>query len=222
MKNCLFLVALILTTEIAFCQSAKTPLYGVENNVVTPKGEFVSQMKNIAYSDITPYTTVSTLSFQSIDALYDYTVTLYRYKGWEGEAGDFQSVCIKSKNQTILQLDNQDGWVTLPSPLCPTKGVNLYYEQLDSATTLLYLTGYVYNSNPGFLTLILLRNGVATQVFNREYAVASVERRNGIFTIELKDRFEEYKEGSGTPTNKPVTCRITFEKGILYIIDSRS
>lgn len=222
MRNCLFLVALILTTEAGFCQSAKTPLYNVENNVVLPKGEFVSQMKNKAYSDITPYTTVSTLSFQSLDALHDYKVTLYRYKGWEGEAGDFQSVCIKSKNQTILQLDNQDGWVTLPSTLCPTKGVNLYYEQLDSAKTLLYMTGYAYNNNPGFLTLILLRNGVATPVFNREYAVSSVERRNGIFTIELKDRFEEYTEGSATSMNKPVTSRIFYEGGMLYIIDSQS
>lgn len=36
-----------------------------------------------------------------------------------GEAGDFQLVEIKANNQKILQLDNQDGWVTLPSPLCP-------------------------------------------------------------------------------------------------------
>lgn len=221
MKKCLFLVALFLTTQVAFCQLAKTPLYSVENDVVMAKCEFVSQLKNKPYSDITPYTIVSTLSFQSLNGLNNYMVTFNRYKGWDGEAGDFQSVEIKANNQKILQLDNQDGWVTLPSPLCPVDGVNLYYEQLDSTTTLVYLTGFAYNSNPGFLTLILLKSGVATVVFNREYAVSSVEKRNGIFTIELKDRFEEYKEGSDTPTNKPVTYRISYEGGMLYI-ESRS
>lgn len=217
MKSCLFLVALFLTTQVAFCQLAKTPLYSIENDVVMAKCEFVSQLKNKPYSDITPYTTVSTLSFQSLNGLNNYMVTFNRYKGWDGEAGDFQSVEIKANNQKILQLDNQDGWVTLPSPLCPVDGVNLYYEQLDSTTTLVYLTGFAYNSNPGYLTLILLRKGLATVVFNKPYAVSSVQRVNGIFTINLKDGFDEYIAGSSSsptePINKPLSFQITWENG---------
>lgn len=218
MRNLLVFLFMFFITDSCFCQSVNTPIYNIENNTVIAKSEFVSQMNNTYYRNITPYTTISTVSFQSLDTQNNYFVTLYRYNGWDSEAGDFQSIDIKRNNQSIMQLDNQDGWATQPSSLCPTNGINLYYEQLDSTTTLLYLVGYVYNSNPNFLTLILLKNGVATVVFNKEYAISLIEKTNGIFTIYLKDSFEEYIEGSSTSTNNPTNYKITWENGVLNFI----
>jgi len=206
---------MFILTGSTFTQSSMTPIYTVQNNSIIVKSEFISQMNNAYYSGITPYTTVASVYFQSLDAQSSYLVTMYRYNGWDGEGGDFQSIDIKRNNESVFQLDNQDGWVTQPSSLCPSNNVLSYIEHLDNSTVLLYLVGYPYNSNPGFLTLIILKEGHADVVFNKEYAVTLIEKLNGKFTIYLSDGYEEYIDDTATPVNNPSKYKITWENGVL-------
>lgn len=106
-----------------------------------------------------------------------------------------------------------DGF-TQPTALCPVSGVNYYYEQLDSLTTLLYFVGYAYSSNPGFLTLIIVRNGQAKVVFNKPFAVTLIEKANGVFTINMEDDFAEYGTNGQIPANTPRTYKILLDNGM--------
>ena len=206
MKCLLLSVFMFYATALCMGQSVKTSIYSVENNIVMVKNEFVSKMDYTNYSGIKPFTNISSVSFQSLDNQNNYHATFYRYNGWDGESGDFQSVDIKRNGRSIFQLDNQDGWII----------TNQCYEQLDSTTTLLYLVGQVYNNNPGFLTLVLLKNDVATLIFNKEFAISSVERANEIFTMYLQDGFNEYIESTGTTVNNRGRYKINWENGLLY------
>ena len=211
----LVLIFNFILTDSNSIQSTVTPIYSVQNNSIIVKSEFISRMNNVYCSEITPYTTVDSVYFQSLDAQDGYLVTMCRYKGWDGEAGDFQAIDIKRNSKSIFKLDNQDGWVTQPSLLCPSNNVLSYVEHLDSSTVLLYLVGYAYNSNPGFLTLIILKEGQAYIIFNKEYAVNQIEKTDGRLTINLSDRYEEYAETSATPVNNPSKHKITWENGVL-------
>jgi hypothetical protein len=211
----LVLIFNFILTDSNSIQSTVRPIYSVQNNSIIVKSEFISRMNNVYCSEITPYTTVDSVYFQSLDAQDGYLVTMYRYKGWDGEAGDFQAIDIKRNSKSIFKLDNQDGWVTQPSLLCPSNNVLSYVEHLDSSTVLLYFTGYAYNSNPGFLTLIILKEGQAYMVFNKEYAVNQIEKTDGRLTINLSDRYEEYVETSAVPVNNPSKYKITWENGVL-------
>ncbi len=111
MKCLLLSVSMFYATVLCMGQSVETSIYSVENSIVMVKNEFVSKMDYTNYSGIKPFTNISSVSFQSLDNQSNYHASFYRYNGWDGESGDFQSVDIKRNGRSIFQLDNQDGWV---------------------------------------------------------------------------------------------------------------
>lgn len=215
MKYFVTLLCMLLLPCLIFCQTTSTPIYSIENGVVIEKPNFISNINNTNYSGIETYTLVSDFSFQTSKNHDNYLVSLYDYNGWSNEPGDFVVVDIKKNNRSIFQYTNQDGWVTQPTALCPVSGVNYYYEQLDSLTTLLYFVGYAYSNNPGFLTLIIVRNGQAKVVFNKPFAVTLIEKANGVFTINMEDDFAEYGTNGQIPANTPKTYKILWDNGML-------
>ena len=201
-----------------YSQSVNKPIYYIDNDSIITTNDFIDKWNNEFYKDIKPYTVINTISVISLDGKYKYDIILNRYNGWEGEAGDFQSVDIKISDKSILQFDNQDGWVKLPSALCPVNGVSQYFVHLDDKTSLLYFVGYAYNSCPGFLTLVLLRKEQAKVVFNKEFVVDLIEKTANSFSIYLKDGFNEYIDGSTKPINNPSKFKIINDSGVLKFI----
>ena len=96
--------------------------------------------------------------------------------------------------------------------------LNKQFFQIDSTTSLIYFTSVPYNSNPGYLTLVILKGYKAYLVYNKISHIKSVGYINGVFTIKIIDQFAEYSEvDSNVQINNPIESDITYENGVLYI-----
>lgn len=188
------------------CQ-IKQPIYSVLNNTIVTNNGYIDAPFYKQYSNITPFIVVHSFNISTNGGSNNYNIILSRYKGWEEEEGDFEIVDIVYNNQNIFNFVNQEGML-----------LNQQFFQIDSTTSLIYFTSVPYNSNPGYLTLVILKGDKAYLVYNKISHIKSVGYINGVFTIKIIDQFAEYSEvDSNVQINNPIESDITYENGVLYI-----
>ena len=204
----LLLIGLLLFVNIVHGQ-INTPVIicKVKSDTVIVKPEFIEILFFQNYKNVTPYKVVHRFDFSSCGGLYNYKVHLFRYNGWEDEEGDYEIADISCNKKNIFHWVNQEGML-----------LNQQFFQIDSTTSLIYFTSVPYNSNPGYLTLVILKGDKAYLVYNKISHIKSVGYINGVFTIKIIDQFAEYSEvDSNVQINNPIESDITYENGVLYI-----
>ena len=102
-----------------------------------------------------------------------YTVKLYRYKNSENDGGYFSIVEIDCGSKQVLRMIQTDGWDKFDPDYSPTSD---YYKlvRLDDSTYALLFVGFNYASEPGLLTIVILRGGQATLVYNKGRHITSL------------------------------------------------
>ena len=102
-----------------------------------------------------------------------YTVKLYRYKNSENDGGYFSIVEIDCGSKQVLRMIQTGGWDKFDPDYSPTSD---YYKlvRLDDSTYALLFVGFNYASEPGLLTIVILRGGQATLVYNKGRHITSL------------------------------------------------
>ncbi|MFQ8826401.1 MAG: hypothetical protein ACLR76_01850 [Alistipes sp.] len=102
-----------------------------------------------------------------------YTVKLYRYRIAERRRY-FSIVEIDCGSKQVLRMIQTDGWDKFAG-YSPTSD---YYKlvRLDDSTYALLFVGFNYASEPGWLTIVILRGGQATLVYNKGRHITSLTR----------------------------------------------
>ena len=102
-----------------------------------------------------------------------YTVKLYRYKNSENDGGYFSIVEIDCGSKQVLRMIQTDGWDKFKTKLNRTDD---YYKlvRLDDSTYALIFVSFVYASEPGPLTIVVLRDGKAALVYNKDRYITSL------------------------------------------------
>ena len=102
-----------------------------------------------------------------------YAVKLYRYKNSENDGGYFSIVEIDCGSKQVLRMIQTGGWDKFDPDYSPTSD---YYKlvRLDDSTYALLFVGFNYASEPGLLTIVILRGGQATRVYNKDRYITSL------------------------------------------------
>ena len=96
-----------------------------------------------------------------------YTIRLYNYENSEYDPGYFCIIEIEYGGRPCLRLAQSNAWDKF---VIDYEYTDQYYRLVDlgQRTYALLFTGYHYASDPEQLTIVILREGEATLVFNRQ------------------------------------------------------
>lgn len=150
---------------------------------------FITQPELGGYKNVTPYTSVDELIFDT-----DYRVNFYDYKGWDGEAGRYRVIRIYHCGEEILNFIDEDAWKGIPSRFLsysstPTND-NVLLFSLGNGIRLLAFIGVTYASQPPMFTLIAVKNGIAKVVFNMPFVLKSISKTSNNIEFILGDAYE--------------------------------
>ena len=143
------------------------------------------------FENVTPYIPVATIDFSAQNNPYQ--VRLYRYNGWEKEAGDFEVFSLFNGNDQILEFIDFNSWIKIKDDFQPlSSSPNNYFLvfEMDNGITMLILNGQGYTNQPPRLTFIAIQNGSAQVVYNpdEKYLINSITpKEGGYFDLELHD-----------------------------------
>lgn len=170
------------TAEKVYTLSSEAPYFLVNE-------QFVTKTELRGYSNITPYTLVSELTFDT-----DYSLKLYEYKDWESEAGDFRVIQLQYRGEEILSHIDEDAWEEIPSKFLtysstPTNGDVLLFA-LENDVKLLAFIGVTYASQPPMFTVIAVKNNAAKVVFDMPFVVDSINKTSDNIEFVLGDAYE--------------------------------
>ncbi len=176
------LLQLFVTVVMAQTES----IYTIVHDSIITDTQFIDEFDQEIYDNITPF---SLKGSQVIDSLPDaYTVNVMRYKGWDLEAGFGEVIDIKCKEKSVLQLKNSEQWAFLYGDLKKYSD-NPYFVPIpiDASSMAILFVGFIRANQPAFVTIVLLRDGQATLVYNKSLLIESVVKSASTFAINLSD-----------------------------------
>lgn len=212
MKLLFEILALLLYHQVVIGQQVNEPLFTIDKDSIKCNYKYIEPF----YWDYQneSYSLEKSCSVSSRDKKYNYTITLSDYDIARGDGGCFRIIDIKMGNKSLLQLNQSDGWDKIPEGLR-----NLSYqgyfimETLSDSVTVLVFRGFLYNSEPELLTIVVLNKGTAKLVFNKHFIFGELEKTNGKFSMMLQDNIIEYVGDKATNTTN--VYRIWKENGVL-------
>lgn len=150
---------------------------------------------------------------------FKYSVKLKGYEGWENEPGDYHVIEILCNSKPVFEMRYDDGWdyfyleSTDGTPDVPFKEINL-----SADCKALIFTGLTIMSQPPFLTVVLLRNGKATLVYNKRGMIQKMETVGGLVRLKLQLNTVEYHDDH-IPYNTAELAELEFKNGMIYYTD---
>ena len=102
------------------------------------------------------------------------TLRLYNYRGWaDTEPGHFRIIDVEIDGVRALRMARSDAWDKFNTE---SNSTDDYYKlvRLDDATYALIFVSFVYASEPGPLTIVVLRDGKAALVYNKDRYITSL------------------------------------------------
>lgn len=214
MKKCIiFIVLSLLPVCDVLSQLPDGYLYRSEAGRVIANASYIQTFNVGHFSNITPYAL-----FKSTEFNYDsksIRVNMLRYKGWEGEKGDFEVVEIKQGDKLLLKFEDAESFIKPGSVLSSITNNDYFIRvSINSQTTALVFIGCTYASQPPMLTIAILNSDTATIVFNKKMVVETIEQGLNGFSMLLSDVYEEF-DSSGVLCNTVKKAEIKLENGIL-------
>ena len=102
------------------------------------------------------------------------TLRLYNYRGWaDTEPGYFRIIDVEIDGVRALRMARSDAWDKFDTE---SNSTDDYYKlvRLDDSTYALIFVSFVYASEPGPLTIVVLRDGKAALVYNKDRYITSL------------------------------------------------
>lgn len=167
-------------------------------------------------------TTINKKAVSSLDlnkpiaSLPLYTVNGLRYKGWDNESGDFNVIEILFGNDTLLTLKYADGWDNMSTDYGSYTSKFCGIEKLGNNTFAAIFKGVDIMSQPPYLTIVVMKGGKASLVFNKPMIINSIKTNSdGTKTFDLQENTVEWID-ENTPANSPITHTMTIKDGNIY------
>lgn len=208
---------------LQLCVNAQEVLYSCKSTFA-PSNEYIDPFSTEIPRDTSPYIPKKSQAL-SFDDKKDYDVLLLRYNGWENEPGSYNVFRIRHSKKTIMELRNNNGWEyfytnndfvrdsmgfrLICDSICPVKEI-----PLSVNSTALVLTGATIMSQPPLLSVIVISNGTAKTVFNKEAYINGVKENNGATEFHLQMNTIEYQDN--IPSEEPILKTLTFKNGTIY------
>lgn len=182
--NILLLLALFVPLH------AQEKVYEESTNGVQAKAKFLDKF---SYENYSKSVALSLVSSTKVSQGKEYSVDCYRYQGWGEDPGDFHIVKIRENGKEIYSLENGLGWNNFSSRW-KSSNLAFYSVSLDSQTLALFFVGASIMSQPEYLTAIILKNGKATLVFNKQYVIADLVKSNNSELFKLWNDYDDATE----------------------------
>lgn len=210
------IVTILVMIFLAQATKAQESVFEITAGEIITKRKFIEKFPNGKFDNITEHTFRD--SYNLTNGNQSYTVKGYINEGWENEPGDWHYFEIIYNGQKILNEDYADGWNYLPqelkSQLSPCNNA-FFYKDLGSDMIMLCLIGVTIMSQPPYLTIIILRNGKATLVFNKRGEISDIKKTEDELEFNLWTLYAEY--GSvGQELSPGVNHTMTIKDGMIY------
>lgn len=146
-----------------------------------------------------------------------YTINCLKYRNWENDPGDIHIIQVLHQGKEVLKLNKVDGWKYINEE--PDGGITktkFYYSiDLDKNTKVLIFVGIYIQSLPPYISMIVLKSGKATLVFNKPCYINKIKKQGNKIDFILRKNTLEYVNSS-TPVNQPILKTLTMENGRMY------
>lgn len=214
--NKIFII--ILTSLISlniFGQAGGEDIYTIsENNIIT-KNKYIDSFYLDNTEILTPYIIKQESTLHNSIQYGSLSLKLYKFNGYESEPGFCNVIEILRDGTQILCLKNSNGFKSISSIIPSETGL---YSSIFLAenTYALVFNEWIYASQPAMVSIILLRNGQASLVYNKPMFINSITKQSGNFNMVLQSNTVEY-EGleNPTPTTTPILHTIYWDGHIL-------
>ncbi|WP_302434255.1 hypothetical protein [uncultured Prevotella sp.] len=145
-----------------------------------------------------------------------YTVNGLRYKGWDNDPGDFNVIEISYGKDTLFTLKYDDGWDNMSTDYGSYTSKFCGIEKLGNNTFAAIFKGVDIMSQPPYLTIVVMKGGKASLVFNKPMIINSIKTNSdGTKTFDLQENTVEWID-ENTPANSPITHTMTIKDGNIY------
>ena len=146
-----------------------------------------------------------------------YTINCLKYRNWGNDPGDIHVIQVLHQGKEVFKLNNDEGWEYINDE--PNGGItktNFYYSiDLDKDTKVLIFVGIYIQSLPPYISMIVLKSGKATLVFNKRCYINEIKKQSNKIDFILRENTLEYVNSS-TPVNQPILKTLTMENGRMY------
>jgi hypothetical protein len=215
MKRLLILTISVVCGILSYAQTSVFS-YG-EDETIKTKSAFLDPI------DTNPNKTASCPLIKEVSlsvSSFKYSVKLKGYEGWENEPGDYHVIEILCNGRSVFEMRYDDGWNYfylakdyIKSPNTPFKEFNL-----SSDCKALVFTGITIGSQPPFTTIVILRNGKATLVYNKEGYINDMETIGNVVKLKLQLNTVEYHDDN-IPYNEAEVAELEIKNGMIYYTD---
>lgn len=214
MKTVLTLVFFWASAMLGYGQEQVFDM-GTDGNI-TIKGKYVETYPVKKYKNTSPYIRMLDESeYTSNGGRYD--IECLKYRNWENDPGDIHIIRISCQGKEICSLENNEGWGYLTDePDGDVRKTSFYYkiDQGEDSMALLFIGTYIM-SQPPRLTMLVLKNGNASLVFDRPSYVNNVDKKGNETIFTLQANTVEYRD-VGVPCDSPELHTLVFKEGMIY------
>lgn len=214
MNRLILILTICIVPIICYAQEQ---VFTNEGGQIKDNVQFVKSFNNENFANITSHTLQKSYNVAAANG-DKYVVKCFKNEGWEDEPGDWHYLEIAYNGQTIFSIDYADGWEylsqDLKSSLSPTPDA-FYQKEFDDDTVMLMFTGITIMSQPPYITMIVLKNGKATLVFNKPFYIEGVQHSNSETIFTLCANTVEYYE-NGTPMNSADMHALSIKDKMVY------
>ena len=213
-------LSIIIAGIIFISVNAQTAVFSYSSSSITVNNNFVDELYHESHAGLTPYVLKSSeeMSVQN----NSYTIKCYKFNGWEDEMGDFNVIEIYHKGKSILQLKNDAGWDYFQKDNIPLSLRKTYKSfipiLLDNNTGVIMFNGAIDANDPRLLTMIILKDGIAKLIYNKEADITSVFAHIGKTVFNLQLNVIEYHDDH-IPYNTAELAELEFKNGMIYYTD---
>lgn len=213
MKRITLILGLLLIVVFGYAQEQ---IFTIQDNKIITKDKFIEKFPNGKFDNITEHTFRD--SYNLTNGNQSYTIKGYINEGWENEPGDWHYFEIIYNGQKIFNEDYADGWnylsQELKSQLSPCNNA-FFYKNLANNMIMLCLTGVTIMSEAPYLTIIILRNGEATLVFNKRGEISDIKKAEDELEFDLWTVYAEYGS-DGQELSPGVKHTMTIKDSMIY------
>ncbi|WP_304211426.1 hypothetical protein [Phocaeicola plebeius] len=210
------IVTILLMMLLVQTTKAQESIFETTAGEIVTKSKFIDPFRKKTYNNITPYILKQTTN-ESLQNGDSYTINCLKYRNWENDPGDIHIIQILHQGKEVLKLNKVDGWKYISEE--PDGGItktNFYYSiDLDKDTKVLIFVGIYIQSLPPYISMVVLKSGKATLVFNKRCYINEIKKQSNKIDFILRENTLEYVNSS-TPVNQPILKTLTMENGRMY------
>ena len=202
MKRIVLLSICLLNACFVFGQAGEA-VYTLSGSNIIVKSKFVDTFYVKQNVVLTPYTLKKTETVLASSPYGSFSLKLYKFNGYEGYPGVCNVIEVLKNGVKVLELKNSLGFENLSSYVETESG---FYGlvTLSTNTYALIFNEYIYASSPSMTSVVLIRNGQAKLVYNKEMYINSISKQSGSFSMQLQANTVEYVNPNtpDTPANE--------------------